>query len=74
MKYCLFCDGLEKSYQPKCEYVCSGCVLMLCNADQDDLKRAYQKAIDHGIDRKARALKMFIEKVPRIARCFIVLA
>ena len=68
MEYCLFCDGIESSYQPKCEYVCSGCVILLCDADQDDLRRAYQKAIKHGIDRKAQALKMFIEKEDAIVR------
>ena len=62
MEYCLFCDGIESSYQPKCEYVCSGCVILLCDAEQNDLRRAYQKATEHGIDRKAQALKMFIEK------------
>jgi len=42
---CLFCNCAEISYQPECDFICSSCVQMLLNADQDDLHRAYQKAI-----------------------------
>jgi len=59
---CLFCNGKEKNYKPsQCvEFVCSRCVLLLANADQDDLKLAYQKAVSKKFMRKAEALKMFI--------------
>ena len=60
--FCLFCDGIEKSYEPECDFVCSLCVQLLCDADQEDLRRAYAKAVKLGIDRKAAALTMFIEK------------
>jgi hypothetical protein len=62
MEFCLFCDGSEKAYQPTTEFVCSGCVQLLCNADQGDLRRACAKAVKLKLERKAMALTMFIEK------------
>ena len=73
VEVCLFCNGAEKNYQPDCEFVCSGCVQLLLDADQDDLQRAYKKATnfkyaneDHRKScegeflRKARAIAMFL--------------
>ncbi len=70
---CLFCNGTEKNYQPDCEFVCSGCVQLLLDADQDDLQRAYNKATnrkyvneDHRMAcekeylQKAKAISMFL--------------
>ena len=59
---CLFCDGMEKDYKPAkdIDYICSSCVLLLASANQDDLKRAYAKAIRLGLKNKASALKSFI--------------
>ena len=59
---CLFCDGMEKDYKPAkgIDYICSGCVLLLADANQDDLKRAYVKAEAKGLENKVSALKSFI--------------
>ncbi len=59
---CLFCDGIEKNYKPAkaVDYICSSCVLLLADANQDDLKRAYVKAEAKGLKNKAAALKSFI--------------
>jgi len=61
---CLFCNQPEKSYKPSpdVEYICSSCVQLLLNADQEDKRRAYAKAIELGLTRKARALESFITK------------
>ena len=59
---CLFCDGLEKNYKPAkgVDYICSSCVLLLADANQDDLQRAYVDARAKGFENKASALKSFI--------------
>ena len=59
---CLFCDGMEKDYKPAkgIDYICSSCVLLLADANQDDIKRAYVKAEAKGFKNKASALKSFI--------------
>ena len=59
---CLFCDGMEKDYKPGkgIDYICSSCVLLLADANQDDLKRAYVKAEAKGLENKVSALKSFI--------------
>ena len=65
MTNCLFCNQEEgHGYKPEkeIEYVCSRCVQLLIGADQEDLKRAYTKAIKHGYENKAKAVAMFIEK------------
>jgi len=61
---CLFCYGMEKDYKPAkgIDYICSSCVLLLAEADQDDLKRAYVKAEAKGLENKVSALKSFIIK------------
>ena len=60
MEICLFCNEQEKSYQPNVEFICSRCVQLLLRADQADLKKAYQKALNEGHLRKVSALESFI--------------
>lgn len=59
---CLFCNKPEKSYRPgpDIEFICGTCVQSLLHADQEDLKRAYKKALDKGCLRNASALKTFL--------------
>jgi len=59
---CLFCDRIEKDCKPAkgIDYICSNCVLLLANANQDDLKRTYFKAEAKGLENKVSALKSFI--------------
>ena len=59
---CLFCGGMEKDYKPAkgVDYICSSCVLLLADANQDDLQRAYVKARAKGFENKASALKSFV--------------
>ena len=59
---CLFCNGIEKNYKPDqhIDYICGLCVVLLADADQDDLKKSYKKALDKGDLRKASALESFI--------------
>ena len=58
---CLFCNNPELKYEPgkDIKFVCSSCVLLLEGANQDDLKRAYVKAMEKGFENKATALKSF---------------
>ena len=59
---CLFCNNSELNYKTDkgIDYVCSSCVLLLSDANQEDLKRAYVKAMEKGFENKASALKSFI--------------
>ena len=68
---CLFCnceeleriqiDGNTKSYKShNDEFICSACVHVLSNAQQDDLKRALFKAREKGFINKAEAIKSFL--------------
>ena len=60
--FCLFCEAEEQNYLPvpDTDFICSRCVQVLINADQDDLKRAYDKATAQGYTRKARAIESFL--------------
>jgi hypothetical protein len=60
---CLFCGQPEKSHKPSksVDFICGRCVQLLLNADQADLKRAYEKALAMGSMGKAVAIKKFIE-------------
>jgi len=44
---CLFCNEPTKDYRPcnGIEFICGDCVILLADADQADLKRAYAKAL-----------------------------
>ena len=61
---CLLCNEPEKNYRPNkdIEFVCSGCVILLADADQDDLRRAYFKALDKGYLRKSIAIESFLRR------------
>ena len=59
---CLFCcdaDTDDKT-EPGKDLICPLCVQRLLAADQEDLKRAYGKAIERGYDRKAKAIEAFL--------------
>jgi len=59
---CLFCNIPEPNYTPgpQVDYICGLCVVSLADADQEDLKKAYQKALNEGDLRKVSALESFI--------------
>ena len=59
---CLFCNDQEPNYNPSPnkDYICSSCVQLLLSASQEDLKRAYAKALSLGYQNKARAIESFI--------------
>jgi hypothetical protein len=59
---CLFCNDSEKEYNPGpgADFICSQCIQLFLGADQEELKRAYEKAIDKGYTNKARAIESFL--------------
>jgi hypothetical protein len=59
---CLFCGRPEKGYTPSksVDFICSVCVQLLLEADQGQLKRAYEKAVRLGQKGKASAIKTFL--------------
>ena len=59
---CLFCNLPEQNYKPdlRVDFICGECVILLADADQADLKNAFQKALIKGYQRKASALESFI--------------
>jgi hypothetical protein len=59
---CLFCGFPENGYRPDAEkeFICSKCVQLFLSADQAELMRAYNKAIEKGYPDKARAIKSFL--------------
>ena len=59
---CLFCAGIEKNCKPGTDFICSRCVQILLAADQEQLKRAYQKAMDKGYTNKAYAIESFLHE------------
>ena len=59
---CLFCAGIEKNYKPGTDFICSRCVQILLAADQEQLKKAYQKAMDKGYTNKAYAIETFLHE------------
>ena len=60
--HCLFCSKQEKNYKPDphVEFICGSCVVLLADADQDDLKRAHGKAVAMGCLNKASAIESFL--------------
>ena len=54
---CMFCGIRSES---DVEHVCGNCVQLLLAVDQEDLKRAHQKALDKGYESKADAIKSFL--------------
>jgi hypothetical protein len=59
MDPCLFC-GKNEIHDPSCDFICSTCVQVLLEADQEDLKRAYAKAIEKGYPGKVKAIETFL--------------
>ena len=60
---CLFCAGIEKNCKPAgTDFICSRCVQILLAADQDQLKKAYQKAVDKGYINKAHGIASFLHE------------
>ena len=59
---CLFCGLPEKGYKPSksVDFICGSCVQLLLDADQGQLKRAYEKAVRLGYAGKASAIKTFL--------------
>jgi len=61
--HCLFCGRPETGgYKPGpgVDFTCSRCTQLLLGADQEDLKKAYARAIEKGYPGKAEAIKSFI--------------
>ena len=59
---CLFCNLPEPNYKPdpQVDFICGRCVILLADADQEDLKRAYDKAKAKGFENKAMAIESFL--------------
>ena len=59
---CLFCNSSDKKYKSESDkdFICSRCVQLLISADQEELKRAYSKAIEKGYPNKVRAIESFL--------------
>jgi len=62
---CLFCNEPEptqgyKASQKDIQYICSGCVQILLQAEPLHLERAYKKAIRKGYESKAKAIESFL--------------
>lgn len=59
---CLFCNGKKKNYKPEpdTDFICGSCIQLFLNANQEDLRRAYKKALDKGYINKARAIESFL--------------
>ena len=59
---CLFCGFPENGYRPDAgkEFICSKCVQHFLSADQAELMRTYNKAIEKSYPDKARAIKSFL--------------
>ena len=60
--HCLFCNKQEKNYKPDrhVDFICGGCVLLLADASQEDLKKAHTLAIEKGYLNKANAIELFL--------------
>jgi hypothetical protein len=65
MTNCLFCSEPEPTpgyrvSNKDVEFVCSGCVQILLDAEQLHLRRAHEKAVSKGYESKARAIESFL--------------
>ena len=62
MMDCQFCGFPEPAYRSDLdkEFICSRCVQLLLSASQEDLNRAYIKAIEMGYSAKAKAIESFL--------------
>ena len=59
---CLFCNLPEPNYKPEShiDFICGGCVILLADADQENLKKAHTLAIEKGYLNKANAIESFL--------------
>lgn len=59
---CIFCcdSDTDDKPEPGKDLICPMCVQILLAVDQEDLKRAYGKAIERGYDRKSKAIESFL--------------
>jgi len=57
---CLFCSRLKHKVESNKDYICATDVQILLSADQEELKRAHQKAIDLGYFNKVNAIELFL--------------
>ena len=59
---CLFCNNQERNYKPDphVDFICGGCVVLLADASQEDLKKAHTLAIEKGYLNKANAIESFL--------------
>jgi hypothetical protein len=59
---CQFCGFPENGYVPDLdkEFICSRCTQLLLSADQEDLNRSHNKAIEMGYSCKAKAIESFL--------------
>jgi len=55
---CLFCNRFESKTES--ESICGNCVQLLLKADQSELKRAHEKAIEKQYWDKASAIESFL--------------
>ena len=62
MELCLFCDRNTRNFKPydNCLFICGTCVVLLVTADQEDLQKAYVKAVKKGLYRKSSAIESFL--------------
>ena len=63
MEICLFCMQPEPTkYLPRKgnEYICSGCVITLNSTPQEEIEKAYLKALNNKSLDQAKALKIFL--------------
>ena len=58
MEPCLLCGKSE--YKTDNDYICSSCVHVMLDANQEDLKRAYNNAIEKSYMNKATAIESFL--------------
>jgi excisionase family DNA binding protein len=59
-KYVRFDESEIWEWHAEKEFICSKCVQLFLSADQAELMRAYNKAIEKGYPDKARAIKSFL--------------
>lgn len=60
---CVCCGGNEKTYAPKkgVSFICSSCVAVLSPMNQQQLRKAYQTAVESGQSGRANAISKFID-------------
>ena len=57
---CLFCNQPEEIPGAEVEFICSSCTQLLLDTEPKERVRAYRKAVELGYDRKASAIRIFL--------------